>query len=99
MKPSSVRIIGKTYKVLYASGKPLDDDNLGELDHDKQRIHVRTGQPLEQEQDTLLHEVVHGIDHEMNLNMSEKQVRGLATGMLAVLKDNPRLLTYLRGKK
>ena len=61
MRPASVRVIGKTYRVIYASGKPLEDDNLGEMDADKQRIHIRDGKPLEQEQDTLLHEVFHAV--------------------------------------
>ena len=99
IRPSAAKIIGKTYGIAYAAGKPLDDGNLGELDHDKQAITIRVGQPLEQEQDTVLHEIFHGIDHELFLKMSEKQVRGMATGLLAVLKDNPRLVSYLRRKK
>ncbi len=98
-RPSAVKIIGKTYGISYATGKPLDDGNLGELDHDKQSITIRVGQPLEQEQDTILHEILHGVDHELFLKMSEKQVRGMATGLLAVLKDNPRVASYLRRKK
>ena len=98
-RPAAVKIIGKTYSIRYVSGKPLDDGNLGELDHDKQAITIRTGQPLQQEQDTVLHEIMHGVDHELFLKMSEKQVRGMATGILAVLNDNPKVASYLRRKK
>lgn len=92
-------VIGKTYDVHYVSGKPLEEDDLGEFDPTLQKITVRKGQPLETEQDTLLHEVTHAIDSELNLNLNEKQVRGLATGLLAVLKDNPKFYTYLRRKR
>jgi hypothetical protein len=92
-------VIGKTYDIHYASGKPLEEDDLGEFDPALQKIIVRKGQPLETEQDTLLHEVIHAIDSELNLNLSEKQVRGSATGLLAVLKDNPKFYSYLRRKK
>ena len=77
----------------------MDDDDVGELDPAKQKMAIRDGQPFEQEQDTLLHEVIHGVDHELNLKFSERQVRAFATGLLAVLKDNPKFFSYLRKKK
>ena len=95
----SVRVIGKTYGISFTSSGPLAEDELGELDPALQKITIKKGQPLETEQDTILHEIVHAIDNELNLDMKEKQVRGLATGILAVLKDNPRLSSYLRRKK
>ena len=98
-RPSAVRVIGKTYAVVWTRGRPLDDGNAGEMDPDKQRLHIRDGTPLEQEQDTLLHEVVHAIDHELDLKFSERQVRAFATGLLACFKDNPRFFTYLRKRK
>ena len=97
-KPVEIRIIGKTYGIQYTSGAPLDDDNIGELDPDKQKITIKKGQPLETEQDTFLHEIIHAIDHELNIGLREKQVRALATGFLAALKDNPKLVAYLRRK-
>lgn len=99
MKPYAVRVIGKTYDIHYVSGKPLEEDDLGELDPALQRITIKKGQPLETEQDTVLHEALHAVDSELNLNLSEKQVRGLATGILAVLKDNPKFYQYLRRRK
>lgn len=98
MKPKSVRIIGKTYSIVWTDGKPLDEDDVGEFDPANQRIAIKNGQPKEQEQDTLLHEILHGIDQEMNLKMKEAQVHGMATGLLAVIKDNPRLVGFLRRK-
>lgn len=82
----------------YANGAPLGDDLNGECDTDKQKILVRDGQPLESEQDTLLHEVLHAIDEAMGLKMKEAQVKGAATGLLAVLKRNPAFTAYLRKK-
>ena len=82
----------------YASGLPLPEGLLGECDSDKQVITILDQQPLETEQDTLLHEVLHAVDDAMGLKMKEAQVKGAATGLLAVLKDNPRLAAYLRRK-
>jgi hypothetical protein len=92
-------VIGKTYDIHYGTGKPLGKDDIGDFDPAEQRITIRTGQKIETEQDTLLHEVLHAIDSELNLNTSEEQIAGLATGLLAVLKDNPKFYSYLRRKK
>ena len=91
--------MGKTYDIHWVSGKPLDEDDLGELDPTLQKISIRKGQPWEQEQDTLLHEVVHAVDCELSLNMKESQVHGVATGILAVLKDNPKLMRFITRTK
>lgn len=96
MRPEKIKILGKVFKVV--SG-PLSEDLNGECDSDNQTIAIRDGQPLESEQDTLLHEVLHAVDDAMGLKMKEAQVKGAATGLLAVLKDNPRFTSYLRKRK
>ncbi len=97
-RPERIRILGKRFSVEYANGAPLDDGLNGECDSDKQHILIRDGQPLESEQDTLLHECLHAIDEAMGLKLKESQVKGAATGLLAVLKDNPSLGSYLKKK-
>ena len=97
MRPEKLKILGKPFQIRWLT-EGMDVDLNGECDSDKQAISIRDGQPLEQEQDTLLHEVIHAIDEAMGLKMKEAQVKGCATGLLAVLKDNPRFSTYLRRK-
>lgn len=97
-RPERVRILGKRFTVTYASGAPLDDGLNGECDSDNQKILIRDGQPLESEQDTLLHEILHAVDEAMGLKLKEAQVKGAATGLLAVLKDNSGLGSYLKRK-
>lgn len=48
-----------------------------------------------QQADTLLHEVMHAVDHEMHCSMSEPQIRRMSTGLLAVLRQNPALVAFL----
>ena len=97
MRPERLKILGKPFQIKWLT-EGLDNDLVGECDTDKQVISVRDGQPLEQEQDTLLHEVIHAIEEAMGLKMSERQVKGCATGLLAVMKDNARFSSYLRRK-
>jgi hypothetical protein len=96
VRPTKIKILGKVFAV---GNGPLADDLNGECDTDAQKLAVRDGQPLESEQDTVLHEVLHAIDEAMGLRMKEAQVKGCATGLLAVLKDNPRFTSYLRRKR
>lgn len=98
MRPDRLKILGKPFAVRWLT-EGLDNELNGECDSDKQVITVRDGQPLEAEQDTLLHEVCHAIDEAMDAKLKEGQVKKLATGLLAVLKDNPRFGSYLRRKK
>lgn len=98
-RPSAVRVIGKTYGIAYVNGDPLAEGEFGECDFDNQRISVSSTLHLEQEQDTVLHELLHAMGHETGVNLRESQVRPLATALLGVIKENPGLMTYLRRRK
>jgi hypothetical protein len=97
MRPIKVKVLGKPFRVEWVT-EGLDIDLVGECDSDGQVIRVRDGQPHEQERDTLLHEITHAVDEAMGTNLKEAQVRKIATGLLAVFLDNPRLMSYLRRK-
>lgn len=99
MRPAKLKILGKPFSVIYTVAAPLEEDLNGECDSDKQSILVRDGQPLESEQDTVLHECLHAIDEAVDAKLKETQIKKLATGLLAVLKDNPRFVSYLRRRK
>ena len=69
--------------------------NYGSCHHAKCEIHVNPSQSLANERDTVLHEIVHALETEGQLKMSERQVRILSTLLLAVLRQNPSLVRYL----
>ena len=82
-----IRIVGKNYKVLEIE----DLSEFGTCDDTKQVISIRKGLQPEVKADTILHECVHGIDFQMNLEMSERQVHCIATGLIALFSDNVEL--------
>jgi len=51
---------------------------------------------------TLIHEIMHAIIYQWNMELEEKVeelvVNGLANGLTTVLVDNPKLLDYLKDK-
>jgi hypothetical protein len=99
MRPERLKILGKPFKLQFITGAPLEDDDMGDCNTEGQVLSVRDGQPLENEQDAVLHEAIHALSDYMEIKLKEHQVTKLATGLLALLKDNPSFFQYLRKKR
>jgi hypothetical protein len=95
-RPSTLKILGKRFRVQYVSGEPLSEDETGECDSEKQLISVKEGQELEAEQDTVIHEILHALEDLLELKLEHDNIVRLTTGLHALVKENPRLFTYLR---
>ena len=98
-RPAKVKIIGKTYKIDWPDAISDGDDLNGLADPDKLHIQVIGTLTLEVAQDRLLHEVMHCIESAMDLDLEDTVIERLSTGLLAVLKDNPTFVSYLRKRK
>ena len=94
MIPESIDVFGKRYLVQLINRAAGD---YGECFVDQCRIEVADYQCDDQRRDTLLHEAMHAVDHEMHCSMSEAQIRRMATGLLALLRQNPSLSEFLLG--
>lgn len=97
-RPLKIRILGKQFTVAYLNADHAEwkgEDLYGREDSDRQHLFIRESLPLETEQDTVLHEVIHAVDKAMGGDMGEDAVLKLATGLLAVIKDNPSFVRYL----
>jgi len=85
-------IIGKRHRVV------MDEslgENVGICDHETNTIRIAPGQPHDEERDTVLHEVTHAVEKQLNCTLPESKLRMIVTGLYAVLKDNPKLAKYL----
>lgn len=89
--PDKIRFLGR--EVAINLDPKYEDDGLFDPKH--LNITVRPEQRISEEMDTLLHEVLHCIDHLMNTSMSERQVRLMATGLIAIFQDNPEFAEYI----
>jgi hypothetical protein len=94
MLPPKIRIVGRDIPIVWVSEEEMPKA-WGEYDYEKQVVRVRTEQQLAFEADTVLHELIHAIDDAMQLGMTERQVHCTATGIIALLKDNPNFYEYL----
>lgn len=91
----NIRILGKDYAVVRKTREEQPDE-LGLCYEWQQILAIRDDLPAETFLDTLLHECLHAIDYGMQLKLTERQVHGAATGVIALLRDNPHLLVMLR---
>ncbi len=88
--PKEVRILGHVYAVIYEKLDPANRSSVGKCSSAMQRIMIASTTHKEQQEETLLHEVLHAVVFELDLDVSEKLIYPLASGLYAVLKDNPK---------
>jgi hypothetical protein len=88
---TTLKIIGKTYS-LSVVDEVDEQGSLGECNDTLQRILVKSGQKPDQAMDTVLHEIVHAVDYQMHLGLTERQVHSVASGLTAVFLDNPHFI-------
>ena len=92
--PRTVRVIGKTFAIEYVEAVD-DEGNSGEHRRDDQLIKIKLKQHPETLRETLLHEVIHAIDEQLDLGMKEQQVHRLAIGLFQVLRENGDFVRFI----
>lgn len=90
--PDSVTVLGREVTI---EAMPMTWEDDGEFDPNAVHIRVKHGQVAIEEADTVLHETIHAIDYWLDLEMSERQVRVLATALIGVFQDNPEFAEYV----
>jgi hypothetical protein len=99
-RPSSVRILGRTYKIAYVPLCPFEGQPYGNCDNPNLTINILEGQKPIEERDTLLHEAMHALFYHMCIHLGDEEgiVRPTATGLIAVFQDNPEFAKYITQK-
>lgn len=78
--PTNIDVLGKTYTIEYHPMWELFD-NLGTATRSKSTIKLATDQTRANLQDTVLHEIIHIINSELQLDLGEATVGRLACGL------------------
>lgn len=93
--PSKIRIGPSTYSL---SVEPLSD-LLGKCDGDKNYIKIADDLAGAKKASTVIHELLHAIIHEYNIEMSEKMeervVRAIEAGLFGFARDHKKLFIEL----
>jgi hypothetical protein len=89
-----MKILGKEYNIIMVSDYNLLTDKLGLIDYATNTIYLKDNPNEEIMKETLLHEVIHGIEFALGLNLTEQQVTALSSGLYAVVKENGSDITF-----
>lgn len=93
---SNVRLLGKVVTVKEVECIPNAPQGAVGLNNcNSLEILLLEKQAADVKKDTLLHEIIHMIDYEYQLNMKERQVHCMSSGLYAMLKDNPKVTKWL----
>lgn len=105
--PKEFRVGTRVYDItstragIDAASVGMRNELYGMTNNDQMTVVIDPRSNIARKRETLLHEVLHtctdivGIDKEMTDETEEKVVNRLAPVLLAVLRDNPRLVAYL----
>jgi len=83
-----VDILGVDFKIAYKNIEERDNPNMGIVDTKLGIIYLSTQMPDDIAEETLLHEIIHAISDKLHLELSEKKVTALSSGLYAVFKSN-----------
>lgn len=94
-----VNICGIPHEVrkVTAINEGSDGITLGQIDHSKAEIELRSGMPSGLEQSTLFHEVLHGMLVQLGYNsLSEDEtfVQGFSNAMYQMFDFKPEVIDY-----
>jgi hypothetical protein len=85
--PKSIRIGPYTYSVSFKK-RVTTKDHYGEILFKPQTITIKEGLSDERTLTVLVHEILHGIDEVIGVELSENQVTYLANALVALWHDN-----------
>jgi len=92
--PNDIIINGITYKILIK--KPVkcnlsEEQFRGSADYKDATITISNAYQQESKERTLIHEILHILDDDYKIDLSEDHIRRIATGIYTVLKSNKLL--------
>lgn len=67
---------------------------MGRVSYRRSEIEVSKEYEPRKQRNTLWHEAIHAVSDTYHIGLTEKQVRILEVGLLALIDDNPQLLEF-----
>ncbi len=81
--PETLKIGGHVYKVELVDSEKING-NCGEINRSRNTILIRDDLPESQKLETVIHEVLHAINH----NFTEERIEFLSNALFQVIVDN-----------
>jgi len=99
-KVDSIRVFGKTYKIVYVGTDNYDqlDGKYGKLSFQTQTMYLDSTLADEQMIDSFFHELFHIISSDLKMEIAENQIQQLACGITDFIINNSRKLIFTEEK-
>ena len=88
MLPKAIKIGGMVYQVKIDQTLAITREKLGEYVPFYQEIVIASGAPEDQQNETLLHEIIEAVNNHCELRLEHHQIQTLSFQLHQVLKDN-----------
>ena len=92
--PNQFKLFNQTWRIRLAQPMEISDD-LGQCRPDLFEIVLNPNQSPESILHTLNHELIHAIEHKLQLELTERQVDLVALGLMDLFRSNPAMLQLL----
>lgn len=91
-----IRVLGRKHKLSWNCDPKKLKDAWGDYDPNTLEIRIAKA-PLLQQQEALLHELMHAIEEQYGFEMDHDHLTLQARGIIMILRDNPKLHKVLFG--
>ena len=93
-----IKINSKTYNIEQFKECDWSSTPMGLCQPDQSKIFCDPKQELQQQADTIIHECIHVISDNFNLELDERQTRALAVSLYGIIVDNPNFINCIMEK-
>lgn len=99
-KIDSIRVFGKTYKIVYVGSENYDilEGKFGKVSFQTQTMYLDNTMAGEQKMDSFFHELFHIISSDLKIDIAENQVQQLACGITDFMINNYHKLILMEDK-
>ena len=85
----SIKVLGKTYSITEFEGDEAEhDETAGKFSWQRGRIWIRKRLTADAKLDCFIHEILHILATDLDLNLDESGITRLAAGLAAILLEN-----------
>lgn len=93
--PSKVKIGYNDYSVNKIDGNVIDGNKVcyGNIEFEKGNINISSLYSEDMQKCTFIHECLHGIDDVVEADLTEDQIRLMAKGLYAFIKENKNIFS------
>lgn len=96
VRPEAVIVLGKRHTIRWDVELGRD---CGDIHFTKNEVRIAKDLAPDEERETLLHELIHGLDYAIGIDLSEAKTRALSASLFGLMAANPGLVDYIFGAR